>query len=270
MKSFLDWIIYKNSSFLEESERTRKIIFRKSGNTDLGACIGIAHGGIIDLPESTIERIRRIKNLHFVAEGAAAKNPINEPNMMPFINQYFPGYGIERESWDDITEKKGQGTANRECNVVYTFMQHEYNDYMQYYTYNKGTMLDALANPTRKNWPLNSPQNPVERKKWLEFHMEKAGFLDELNKPYDKTKLFKLLDEMENTVYPSGQEEPNASTYFGRMQMQIENERNTTIYELMGNGAVCIAGHGHLDELHTLYPDLEFNLRPKAGKTNEL
>lgn len=257
---YLSGIIGSNKYYelANHIQSIRKIIFRKSGDKDLGACIGIPHGGTIDLPENIIERIREIKNLHFVAEGVAAKDHSKEPHMMSFINEHFPGYTVESKSWDDITEENNKGTANPQYNIVYTFMQHEFNNYMQYYTYDKGTMLDAMANPTKKNWPPNSPQNPLKRKKWLEFHMGKAGFLEKLKKPYNKDVLFQLLDEMEHTVYPPGQQEPNISTYFGKMQIEIENERNATIYDLMENGAVCIAGHGHIDELKTQFPDLEF------------
>ena len=180
--------------------------------------------------------------------------------MIPFLQQNFAGRSVETDSWDDITEAKRKGVANPKYNIVYVFMQHEFNKYIEWYTYSKGTMLDALANPTKKNWPPNSPQNPIERKKWIEEHMANAGFLNELNQPYDKNKLFQLLNKMEHSVYPPGQpgqQEPNTSTYFGKMQMQIENERNQTIYDLMKQGGCCFAGSGHLVELKQQFPNLE-------------
>ena len=80
----------------EDVKSSKKIVFRKQGDKDIGACIGIPHGGIINLSNDIIERIKKIPNLHFYAEGSAAKNPNDEPNMMPFINKNFPNYGIER------------------------------------------------------------------------------------------------------------------------------------------------------------------------------
>ena len=80
----------------KEKKGTFKVVFRTDGNRVLGACIGIAHGGEIDLPKNVIERIKNIDNLHFIAEGNAAKNPDNEPGMMKFINKEFPGYEVFR------------------------------------------------------------------------------------------------------------------------------------------------------------------------------
>lgn len=118
--------------------------------------------------------------------------------------------------------------------------------------------LMQLAKTTRPKFPPNSPTEPNEREKWLRYHMGKAGFLDKLEKPYDKDKLFDLLTEMEETVYPDGQQFPNKKTYFGTMQQNIEDERNQTIYDLMKNGGVSIGGEGHVDELKQQFPDLEF------------
>ena len=235
-----------------------KVIFRKDGDKDIGACIGIAHGGEIYLPQIILDRIKNIDNLHFIAEGNAAKNPEKEPGMMKFINKNFPGYGIEKKSWDEITEDGNKGVGNPDFNVVYTFMQHAYNNYIDYYSYSGGTMLDAMAQTTRPSFPPNSPSDPNERKEWLTFHMKKAGFLDELKQPYNKEKLFELLTELEESVYPKGQQVPNTDTYFGKMQQFIEDERNQTIYDLMGNGGVSIAGEGHVDELKQQFPELEF------------
>jgi hypothetical protein len=242
----------------EKKERFSKVVFRTDGNKDIGACIGIEHGGEINLQESVLEKIKKIDNLHFIAEGAAAKKPDLEPGMMKFINKNFPDYGIEKKSWDDITEEQGLGIGNPKYNINYVFMQHSYNNYIDHYSYSGGTMLDALAKTTRPEFPPNSPSEPNERKKWLKYHMEKAGFLDKLEKPYDKDVLFKLLTDMEETVYPKGQQFPNKKTYFGAMQQNIEDERNQTIYDLMKNGGVSIAGEGHVDELAQQFPDLEF------------
>jgi hypothetical protein len=218
---------------IEEKEIEKsnsKVIFRKDGNKDIGACIGIAHGGEIYLPQIILDRIKNIDNLHFIAEGNAAKNP----------------------------EDENKGVGNPDFNVVYTFMQHAYNNYIDYYSYSGGTMLDAMAQTTRPSFPPNSPSEPNERKEWLTFYMKKAGFLDKLKQPYDKEMLFKLLTEMEESVYPKGQQVPNTDTYFGKMQQSIEDERNQTIYDLMKNGGVSIAGEGHVDELKQQFPELEF------------
>jgi len=241
---------------------TSKVVFRKENGKDLGACIGIEHGRTINLSEKVIERIDKINNLHFFAEGAAAKNPDLEPGMMKFINKYFSKYGIEKKSWDDITEEQKLGVGNPKNNINYVFMQHAYNNYIDYYSYSKGTMLDALARTTRPEFPPNSPSEPTERKKWIKYHMKKAGFLNKLEQPYDKDKLFQLLTDMEETVYPKGQQYPNTDTYFGVLQQNIENERNQTIYNLMKNGGVCIAGEGHIDELAKQFSDLEFIKNP--------
>jgi hypothetical protein len=242
----------------EEGGSTFKVVFRKDGDKDIGACIGIKHGGTINLPKEVIERIKKIDNLKFYAEGSAAKNPDDEPGMMKFINKKFSGYGIESKSWDDITEEKKKGVGNPDYNINYVFMQHEYNHYIDNYTYSDGTMLDALARTTRPEFPPNSPTNPKERESWLTKHMDKAGFLGDLKKPYDKDELFDLLTKMEETVYPPNQNVPNLNTYFGKMQQKIEEERNQTIYDLMANGGVSIAGDGHVDELKEQFPDLEF------------
>lgn len=242
----------------KEEKSYSKIVFRKKGNKDIGACIGIEHGGTIDLPKKIIERIQNIDNLHFIAEGSAAKNPDDEPGMMKFIHKNFPDHGIESKSWDDLTEEQGLGVGNPKYNINYVFMQHEYNNYIDYYTFSGGTMLDALAKTTRPDFPPNSPKDTEERKKWLKYHMKKAGFLNELEKPYDRKKLFDLLTEMEETVYPKGQQLPDTESYFGKMQEKIEEERNQTIYDLMENGGVSIAGEGHIDELAQQFPDLDF------------
>lgn len=243
----------------EEQERGfSKMVFRKKGDKDVGACIGIEHGGSINLPKDVIERIKKIDNLRFIAEGSAAKNPDDEPGMMKFIKKEFPDYGIEKKSWDDITESENRGVGNPKYNIVYVFMQHAYNDYMKYYTYSGGTMLDALARTERPEFPPNSPTDPDQRKRWLKHHMKRAGFLEELEKPYDADKLFDLLTEMEETVYPKGSQVPNKDSYFGSMQQKIEDERNQTIYDLMEIGGVSIAGEGHVDELKEQFPDLEY------------
>ena len=254
IKSMMGLIIEEK----EIEKSNSKVIFRKDGDKDIGACIGIAHGGEIYLPQIILDRIKNIDNLHFIAEGNAAKNPEKEPGMMKFINKNFPGYGIEKKSWDEITEDENKGVGNPDFNVVYTFMQHAYNNYIDYYSYSGGTMLDAMAQTTRPSFPPNSPSEPNERKEWLTFYMKKAGFLDKLKQPYDKEMLFKLLTEMEESVYPKGQQVPNTDTYFGKMQQSIEDERNQTIYDLMKNGGVSIAGEGHIDELKQQFPELEF------------
>ncbi len=242
----------------KEEKKNSKLVFRKDGVKDIGACIGIAHGGTIDLPKNVIERIRKIDNLHFIAEGSAAKNPEDEPGMMKFINENFSGYGIEKKSWDDITEDQNLGVGNPKYNINYVFMQHAYNNYIDHYSYSGGTMLDALAKTTRPEFPPNSPTDPEERRNWLKYHMKNAGFLDQLEQPYDREKLYDLLTQMEETVYPKGQQVPDTKSYFGIMQQNIENERNQTIYDLMENGGVSIAGEGHVDELAQQFPDLEF------------
>ena len=233
------------------------IVFRKKGGKDVGCCIGVKHGKSITLSNDLLERIKNIPNLKFYAEGVAAKDYSKEPGMVPFIEKNNFKQPIQKLSWDEITENKGKGTANLNNNIVYVFMQHEYNKIIDQYTKNtKGTMLDALSEP-RTHWPKNSPKDPAERKKWLTRHMKKAGFFDRLNQPYNKKALFDLMTEMELSVYPKGQQYPDTSTYFGKMQHLIEEERNQTIYNLMGNGGCCFAGSGHLIELKQQFTDLE-------------
>jgi len=241
---------------LESFQAKWGIVFRKKGNIDTGCCIGVKHGKQISASKEIIERIKQIPNLKFYAEGIAAQKPNAEPGMMPFINKNFDGAKIEKLSWDEITEKNNKGTGNVKYNVVYTFMQHRFNKTIDRYPYTKGTMLEALAKPNIKNFPINSPQSFEERLEWLTQHIKKAGFYDKLNQPYDKNKLLKIMDDMEYTVYPD-QEYPDESTYFGQMQHKLEEERNQTIYDLIGNGGCCIAGAGHLIELKRQFSDLE-------------
>ena len=232
------------------------IVFRKENNKDIGCCIGVRHGKSITLSKDLIERIQNIPNLKFYAEGIAAKEPSKEPGMLPFLNKTFANAKLEKLSWDEITEQKNKGSANLKYNVVYVFMQHRYNRVIDLYSYTKGTMLDALAKPKRTDFPKNTPTNFEDRKQWLTKHMKTAGFYDKLNQPYNKGKLLKIMDEMEYTVYPD-QQYPDTSTYFGKMQHCIEEERNKTIYDLMGQGGCCFAGSGHLIELKQQFTDLE-------------
>ena len=232
------------------------IIFRKKGNKDIGCCIGVRHGKSITLSKNLIERIQNIPNLKFYAEGVAAKDPSKEPGMLPFLKKTFPNTKIEKLSWDEITEQKNKGSANSKYNVVYVFMQHRYNKVIELYPYTKGTMLDAFAKPKIKDFPKNTPSNFEDRKNWLTKHMKAAGFYEKLNQPYNKNKLLKIMDEMEYSVYPN-QQHPDTSTYFGKMQHHIEEERNKTIYDLMSQGGCCFAGSGHLIELKQQFSDLE-------------
>jgi len=166
---------------------------------------------------------------------------------------------MHHEAAKDITEDNDKGTANPKLNIVYTFMQHRYNKYINWYTYTEGTMLEAMAKPDfgdHERFPKNSPISFSKRLEWLTAHMKKAGFYDKLNKPFDKNKLLKIMDEMEYSVYPD-QVFPDTESYFGKMQQQIEDERNLTIYELMKDGACCFAGSGHLVELKKQFPDLQ-------------
>lgn len=247
----------------QNSYANKGIVFLKQGGKDLGCCIGVKHGGSIKLSKDLIERIKNISNLKFVAEGTAAKNHNDEPGMMPFIEQHFPGSKILNDSWDEMTEDKGKGTANPEYNIVYIFMQHGYNKYVEErYTFTEGTMLDTLARPA-VHWPKNSPKDPEKRKEWIVMHAKKAGFLERLNQKYDKESFIKLLDDMEASVYPPKQQFPDMSTYFGKLMWALECERNGTIYKLMQAGACCIAGCGHLIELKYQFPELEI-----IGKEN--
>lgn len=230
----------------------RGIVFRENK----GCCIGVEHGKNIRISKDLIERIKNIPNLKFYAEGVAAKQPEKEPGMMPFMNKNFPGVMLEKLSWDEITEAKNKGAGNPRYNVVYLFMQHKYNKTIDLYTYTNGTMLEALARPKIKNWPNNSPQNYEERLAWITKHMKAAGFYEKLNRPYNRNKLYKLLTEMEYSVYPN-QQYPDTNTYFGNFQQKLEEERNKTIYDLMGQGGCCFAGAGHLIELKQQFPNLE-------------
>lgn len=238
-----------------ENYANRGIVFFKRGDKDFGCCIGVEHGAGIKLSKDLVERISKIDNLKFIAEGSAAKRPQDEPGMLPFLNKEFPQAKLENKSWDEITEEENKGTANSKYNVIYTFIQHRYNKVIDWHPYTKGTMLEALAKPNKK-FPKNSPFNFQERLEWLSFHMKKAGFYNKLNQPYNRNELLKIMDEMEYTVYPN-QQFPDTSTYFGKLAIKLENERNQTIYNLMKDGACCFAGAGHLIELKHQFPDLE-------------
>ena len=257
----LQLLAEKYEQVLEQSKGSsanQGIIFRQNSAKDTGCCIGVKHGGSIEVSKDLIERINKIPNLKFYAEGSAGKNPQDEPGMLPFLQTNFPNANIESESWDDITEKEGKGTANTKYNVIWTFMQHEFNKIIDWYTA-KGTMLDAMARPIakkNKDWPRGSPSSYEERLEWLTMHMKKAGFYDALNKPYSRRKLLKIMDQMEASCYPKGQQFPDTSTYFGKMAKIVEDQRNQTIYDLMGEGGCCFAGSGHLIELKQQFPKL--------------
>jgi heat shock protein HspQ len=203
-----------------------------------------------------IERIENIPNLKFYAEGSAAKNPEDEPGMVSFMKDSFPNYRLEKRSWDELTEEKNHGSANPLYNVVFTFLQHRYNKTIDLYTEDKGTMLEAMAKPN-KRFPKNSPLAFKERLKWLTYHMKKAGFYDSLNQPYNKNKMLKIFDEMEETIYPGKQQYPNTRSYFGKLAFKTEMQRNQMIYNLMQKGGCCFAGAGHLIELKQQFPNLE-------------
>ncbi len=255
-KDLFDYVIEGNYSGKQNSHANRGIVFLKKGDIDVGCCIGVAHGKNIKLSEDLIERINNIKNLKFYAEGSAAKNPKDEPGMVTFLDKEFPDAKLEKKSWDDLTEEQDRGTANPKYNIIFTFMQHRYNKVIDWYPYTDGTMLEALAKPNIK-YPKNSPSNFKERLEWLTNHMKKAGFYDKLNQPYSRSKLLKIMDEMEHSVYPPKQQFPDTSTYFGKFAEKIENERNQTIYDLMKQGGCCFAGSGHLIELKHQFPNLE-------------
>ena len=263
----LQLLAEKYEQVLEQSKGSsanQGIIFRQNSAKDTGCCIGVKHGRKIHLSKDLIERINKIPNLKFYAEGSAGKNPKDEPGMLPFLQTNFPEASIENHSWDDITEKKGEGSANTKYNVIFVFMQHRFNKIINWYTA-RGTMLDAMARPIankNKDWPRGSPSSYEERLEWLTMHMKKAGFYDALNKPYDRDEFLKIMDQMEGSVYPKsrqfpkGQQFPDTSTYFGKMAKIVEDQRNQTIYDLMGEGGCCFAGSGHLIELKQQFPKL--------------
>ena len=263
--SQLIWEAYEQ--VLEQSKGSsanQGIIFRQNSAKDTGCCIGVKHGDSIKVSKDLIERINKIPNLKFYAEGSAGKRPQDEPGMLPFLQTNFPNANIESESWDDITKKKGEGTANTKYNVIFVFMQHRFNKIIDWYP-TKGTMLNVMARPIEsknKHWPTGSPSSYEERLQWLTVHMKNAGFYEALNKPYDRNKFLKIMDQMENSVYPKsrqfpkGQQFPDTSTYFGKMAKIVEDQRNQTIYDLMGEGGCCFAGSGHLIELKQQFAEL--------------
>lgn len=241
----------------KENYASRGIIFRTNRGKDAGCCIGIRHKQNITLSADVVERIKQIPNLKFYAEGSAAKNPYDEPGMVKSMKEYFPDGRLERKSWDELTEDQGKGSANPKGNIIFTFVQHKVNKYISdRYPYKEGTILEAMAKPNVKNFPKGSPQKFEERLEWLTKHMKRAGFYDQLNMPYNKNKFLNILDLMEYSVYPD-QQFPDKSTYFGKMAQIIEDERNQTIYDLMGDGGCCFAGSGHLIELKQQFPNLE-------------
>jgi hypothetical protein len=259
--------MYKKEQFLlekayelvlekRENYASRGIVFRTRRGKDVGCCIGVRHKQNFTLSKDLVERIKQIQNLKFYAEGSAGKNPYDEPGMVKAMEDYFSDAKLQRESWDDITEKEGKGSANLKGNIVFTFMQHKVNKVIDWYPYKEGTMLEAMAKPSKKNFPKGSPQKFEERLEWLTKHMKRAGFYDQLNRPYNKNKFSNILDLLEYSVYPD-HEFPDKSTYFGKLMHAIEEERNQTIYNLMGEGGCCFAGAGHLIELKQQFPELE-------------
>lgn len=228
------------------------IVFK--GNT--GCCVGVDHVGPIELSSNLIERIKNIPNLRFYAEGVAGKDNSAEPGMMPFIQQNFKGYRVESESWDDITEKNGKGTANPNNNIYWMFANHKENNLIKtrYSNYTKGTILDALVNATV--FPKNVPKDKAERKEWIVYNLSKAGFSNILNQRYSLPVLQKFMADVEYSVYPN-QQFPDTNTFLGKQVHIAELERNQTIYNLMSRGGCCFAGAGHLIELKHQFPDLE-------------
>ena len=74
------------------------IVFLTKGKTDLGCCIGVKHGKSITVSKDLIERINKIPNLKFYAEGNAGENHSAEPDMIPFLQQNFAGRSVETDS----------------------------------------------------------------------------------------------------------------------------------------------------------------------------
>lgn len=247
---------YELISEKKENYASRGVVFRTRRGKDVGCCIGVRHKQNFTLSKDLVERIKQIPNLKFYAEGIAAKTPHAEPGMVKAMGDYFVDGKLERKSWDDLTEEQGKGSANPKGNIIFTFMQHKVNEVIDWYPYKEGTMLEAMAKPNKKNFPKGSPQKFEERLEWLTKHMKRAGFYDKLNQPYNKNKFTNILDDLEYSVYPDRQF-PDKSTYFGKMAFYIEEERNQTIYDLMGEGGCCFAGSGHLIELKQQFPELE-------------
>lgn len=232
------------------------IIFLKRNEKDLGCCIGVNHGKKISLSLDLIERIKRIPNLKFYAEGIAAKDYNSEPYMVPFMEKNFPDKKIQKKSWDDITEEEGKGTANPENNIYWMFANHKANKLLKtrYMNYVKGTILDALVNANI--FPKNAPTDKEERRKWIYNHLSKAGFSKQLNRKFEPKEFIKFMDDVEYSVYPN-QQFPDTKTYLGKQVLKVELERNRTIYNLMTEGSCCFAGSGHLIELKQQFPNLE-------------
>lgn len=255
--------IYLVESLLNESKCTASsgIIFRTQGKKDIGCCIGIKHGKNIKLSKECVDRILKIPDLKFYAEGIAAKHPEKEPGMKKAMKDYFSDYKIEKKSWDEITEDNREGTANPDNNITYLFMQYEYNEMIDWFPYTKGTLLDAFARPKKRrgDYPVNAPgtSGSEERIKWIKKHFREAGFLEKAEKSYSREAMLELMHELERDVYPGNAQVPSA-TYFGKLQQNIEDERNKTIFNLMKEGGCCFAGSGHLVELKDRYQSLDF------------
>ena len=240
----------------EEGFANKGIVFLTGNNKDLGCCIGVEHGKGIKVSKDLIERIKQIPNLKFYAEGIAAKHPEAEPGMMPFLNNNFEGATIENNSWDEITETKGKGTANPNNNIYWMFANHKSNHLLEkrYVNNREGTILDVLANA--KSFPKNVPTDLEERKRWIALHLTKAGFGERLKQKFEEESFLKFMRDVEYSVYPN-QQHPDLSTYLGKQVHKVELERNQTIYDLMKQGGCCFAGAGHLIELKQQFPNLE-------------
>lgn len=256
---------YQSIYEAKESYANKGVVFRKKGNNDIGCCIGVDHVGSIKLSKDLIERIKNISGLKFYAEGIAAKDYSAEPGMIPFIQQHLKGYIIEPESWDEITEKIGKGTANPNNNIYWMFANHEENNLIEtrYSKHTEGTILDALANAT--SFPKNVPTDKDKRREWIVYNLSQAGFSNTLKQKYSLPLLKKLMIDVEYSVYP-GQQHPDTSTFLGKQVYKAELERNQTIYDLMSSGGCCFAGAGHLIELKQQFPNLEIvceeNIKP--------
>jgi len=242
--------------YSKENFANKGIVFLTTSNKDIGCCIGTDHVGKIEVSKDLIERIKRISNLKFYAEGIAAKHPEAEPGMMPFLNSNFEGATIEKNSWDEIIESKGKGTANPNNNIYWMFANHKENHLFEtrYVNNREGNILDVLANA--KSFPKNVPADLEERKRWIALHLTKAGFGERLKQKFEEGSFLKFMRDVEYSVYP-GQQHPDLSTYLGKQVHEAELERNQTIYDLMKQGGCCFAGSGHLIELKQQFPNLE-------------
>ena len=229
---------------IKEAESGQGVVFANEG-----CCIGVAHGCSIYLNDETLDRIKEIVTpaTKFWPEGAAGENPSLEPGMVEFIKKNFPNHTAQRTSWDSLKFIKDDIENNFLAFLYVMYANHESQKTLERLYKPADTMFDSVLEGQQKN-KLFDLRGPTEEE--LTQFLSKSGYLEKFKEPYDKEKLFELLDSMENDTW-SGQLPSNS--WLGNQAALASRIRNASINDLMSQGGVCFAGGGHTDEIRDEY-----------------